>query len=427
MPLFFVLLLFLASAHAYDPTLYLTAERHLLNKGEVLGTIVEINHDQADYYVVRINSGDKLAGLIPVKKDKQEIVSGKASIQQLLQVTEFLIKYKEYLDSLKESSTSWYISNYTVMSNLTVFLDEKYDNLTLVESAIKSSESMVLSEKLKADTLNLKNKTLEVSNMLKEAADIESSFINNPKTGGEQNLVDSLADAFDAILKLDSLILEYKVSLNKLKGLIASEDLDLSTKQSLTATLKFPQDLSIIGNWASYTPQLKSGISSVSGESITEADTLSKNLELRLKMEVAYAEIYSEDPKLKKGIGDDYPNLEKTANLVLSKDYFEKWKNQELAKKFKTSWEKVTIYNNKMQYDEAIKSAKEAKQTAISIVAEGYVVIDPTPKPNYTLLIEGLAALLILVAILYAVRNRKKFSGFFNKEEGEDVQVYNFR
>ncbi|PIU21825.1 MAG: hypothetical protein COT15_00325 [Candidatus Diapherotrites archaeon CG08_land_8_20_14_0_20_34_12] len=420
-------MLFLASAYAYDPTIYLTAERHVLNKGEILGTIVEINHENIDYYVVKINVGDKLAGLIPLKKDKQEIVTGKTTTKQLFQVTEFLIKYKDYLDSLKESSTPWYISNYTVMSNLTVFLDEKYDNLTLVETTIKSSESKALTEQLKSSTSNLKNKTLEVSSMLKDAADSESAFINKPKTGGEQELVDSLTYVFDAILELDSLILDYKVSLNKLKGLIASDDLDLSTKQSLTATLKFPQDLSIIGNWASYTPQLKSGISSLLSESIKEADNVSKNLDLRLKMEIAYSEIYADDAKLKKDIGEDYSTLSKSANLILSKDYYDKWKNQELAKKFKASWDKVNIYYGKMQYDDAIKSAKEAKQQAISIVAEGYLVIEPKPQPNYTLLIEGLAALLVLVAILYAVRNRKKFSGFLNKDEEDDVQVYNFK
>jgi len=162
-------------------------------------------------------------------------------------------------------------------------------------------------------------------------------------------------------------------------------------------------------------------------ESIKEADNVSKNLDLRLKMEIAYSEIYADDAKLKKDIGEDYSTLSKSANLILSKDYYDKWKNQELAKKFKASWDKVNIYYGKMQYDDAIKSAKEAKQQAISIVAEGYLVIEPKPQPNYTLLIEGLAALLVLVAILYAVRNRKKFSGFLNKDEEDDVQVYNFK
>ena len=78
-------------------------------------------------------------------------------------------------------------------------------------------------------------------------------------------------------------------------------------------------------------------------------------------------------------------------------------------------------------YTESARFAEKAKTNAVSVIKQGfYEPVEEPAGPDYEMLITGIVIIILSIAVLYVVRNRKKLSKFVSGEQGEEEYEYEF-
>lgn len=424
-----MLLFFSVKIFAYDPTLYVTNNTHLLitEKNETANESIEIKDADKYYYVVVIYSGKDISGYVALNRDKEEIITKAVTIRNLFETTAFIKEYLELKNAItKNPSIQWFITEYLKAKGIAQMLENKKQDLTLIDMQLKNAEANSIISSMK-DKLDIMSFSLElISEEMKKATTLESSFINNPETGKQNELVNAIKNIADEIIEIESIASEYNADRTILTGIINWTTLDLETKHSLIALSALPNDFqqTVIYSWFSNASTLRDSMDTLLEKSLKDGITKSEAFLLRVKRSNAMDAIYFDDLKLKKSLGEEYSSLKKTADIILYAENKEKWVNQADLSLFEEQWKKTLYYLQKADYENAIIFAEKAKTTAIKIVSAGLKEEQQKPIIRQDLAIQIIIVLIALLVFIFIAKNWKNFFG--KKREPERVEVYEY-
>ena len=206
-------------------------------------------------------------------------------------------------------------------------------------------------------------------------------------------------------------------------------DLDIDSKRSLLALTELHPDFDVVGQWAGQGPTIQSSINSVFDTVAARPSDWVKGFEVRTARAEAFTAIYTVDNELFDLATEnnfDFDSLEKAALLILDSKNINKWENQAEVGKLEKSWRATKSFFNESDYTNAIEKTAESKESVKKIVEAGLVQLMPRGI-DYDLLFTGITLIIVLIVILYVIRNREKFKRFLSKEKAEEVEAYELR
>ena len=436
----FALLLFLSQAlaiSAQDAINFATQQNNFLYSGEIKSSypIVRISDKSKDYWVITLFSGDTLSGFIPIYDKTPTLPDSTVSRRNLIKTAYFL----QYYLTLKADVAAeakllrlnlWPFDAASVSDFLELsadFKNEKTD-LTTVKYELKDFPALqqdIDSLIFKLD--EMRDVADNISDSLSETTSFQTSFETRPDTNALNEFEKKVNKDFSAITGLDALLihdpeekqLSYLEELEALRQKIASADLPFQTKQGLNSLLNVPSNVQKFISKSNFLVGLKDKFDQIFNNAQANVDRFALDLSTREKRNNAMQALYGMDEEILDKTGEG--SLDQLMALLSDEAYVYAWKNQADLANAKADWEKAKAFYEAGSFEQVGQNAASAKKYAINVYAEGIKESEPVIQTD--LLFTGVVLLIIAVIIIYALKNRKKFSGLVSGSE-EEVEVH---
>lgn len=409
---------------------YVAKENYFLYDNEQVQIFptVKIRNSAQYYWMVAVSSGEAPVAYIPVLDKKEISVPDSATVQRALfktaDVMWFISKFKERLSSQDQ----WFFSttNASFFSNLSMVLKNEPFELESIKSDLKDSKADLEVISMNSSLVSMSLKADSLSAAINSAITTEQDFFNDPDTNRLNYLRDSYDSAFTLAKGISEEIIQYNASVVRLKDIISKASIDASKKNQLLSFANPPSELQQVSSKVIVSDSVKQAIDSAYNSSITRSKDLVDNLALRMKKNKAAMQIYLEDPDFRQKTSSQFSSLEQAAGILLSSDYVSLWKNQEKLSSFSDNYSQAKSLYGKGDFDLSLTYSAKAKSDAVLVLRDGYKETQ-NPGIDWTLWIYFAIILVIFIAVVFALRNRKKFSALIQEQgntEGEEVKLH---
>jgi len=383
---------------------------------------VKITHNSKAYWAVSIVSGDSLTGLIPVSVDSASIPSKNTDRKKIIETAYYLRSH----DQIKRNALQydqWVFSslNSKRMDELATKLkSESSLDLTTIESELTDYPALLgILEEIKQDIESMHPKATALASELSATSSFESNFYNNPDTSDLETLKAKFENAFGKITVLEQEKTAYLLDVDELLQGIAQTGLAIETKQSLGALANAPQrEIAFVSGLSNSSANLKDSLLGSFDTALSRSQTLADDLETRIKRNNSYAVLYGQDNDIIEKTSAS--SLEGLVGLVLSDEYQPYWKNQEELAGMRDSWQKAEAYFKNGNFETAVSFAAKTKKSALKVHEDGFT--EPDTMLDTDFLITMAVLIIILLIILYAVKNRKKLFSLVSEPEEEPLE-----
>jgi len=417
-----LLALLIVPAFSYEPEVFIAKETHLLGDDELAGDNISIAKGETDYFVVQITVSNKTIGYIALDKFEKKVIENEVLNKQLFQTAEFISEYQKFKLNVSENpALIWFVVNWGEVNTVSNKISNEELELQLIASELNSSEGLDIVGDM-GELLSAIKTNLEVlKNKMSGADASEGSFLTTPVVSGDRDLKDSVVEAAGYLEQLHELNLQYETLQQQLAIAIAGDpDLSIETKQQLNKTANLPDEFQKIEKWwtSAQQMQLAKTMNSIYQNAAASSSTFASHIQNRLKRQETFIVLYEEDLDLKKKTNGDYVSLRQAFDSMNSEELKDYWLEQEGLGEFFQQWNIAESKFNKGDYDRSLEAANQAKKAAVAVHSAGLISIKP--GPDYGTLITGIALIIILLVILYVVRNRGRLAGFVGGAEEEE-------
>lgn len=413
---------------SYEPDKYLVNETHLLEQDETLENVLTIKHNEEEYYVVQITYKGKTNSYIALKKFEKKIVENEVLNKQLFQTAEFYIEYQEFKSKVRDNpALIWFIVKWGEVSTISNKIANEGLELDLIRSTLESSSGNEIISQMESMLEAIKTTLDVLKNKMSSTDTKEGSFLTSPTAGEEKELKDAIIECYSYLESLHLLNQDYESLQQQLAIAIADDpDLDRETKQQLNKTADLPEEFTEIEKWynSAQNMQLKKTMENIYFNSSSASSNYAKKIGTRLKRNYTFNVLYGEDPDLKKKTDNKYSSLKEAFDVMQGEELRDLWVEQEKLSEFFQEWKRAEAKFNLGDYDRALEAAGKAKKNAIAVYSAGLIEIDGK-QIDYSTLITGVVLIIILITILYIIRNRGKLKSFISGSEEEERVVFN--
>jgi hypothetical protein len=402
---------------AQDAINFATKQNNFLYSGEYTEIFpnVRITDKGKDYWVITVLSNDTLSGFIPVL-DKEAALPDSEISRRNLTKTAYVLRYEKQLNETSSKQGLWIFdaANAKFFADLAQDLkDERIDLATVKASLVGYPD-------LQRDVDVLSNQLDEMRPLAEQAGQaisgataFEAEFSSKPDTNSLNAFQKKFLAAFDAVSGLDAARAKYLADVDTLRQQIALIDLPLETKQGLNSLANVPSSLQQFSSKASASIDLEEKIGSIFSGASANVDGLVLGLSTRERRSHAMGFLYGLDNEVLEKTGRN--SLEQLMALLSDEAFVYVWVNQEALANANAEWEKAKVFYEAGSFEQSEEYAASAKEYALEVYAAG--IEEDNPGAQTDLLFTGVVLLIIAVIIIYALKNRKKFSGLVSGEE----------
>ncbi|MCX6799265.1 MAG: hypothetical protein NTW59_04185 [Candidatus Diapherotrites archaeon] len=411
-----------------DAVNFAKKENNFLYDGETSEIFpnTNISFGNSDYWVIAVLNGSNLATFVPVKDDKQPALAAGALARRELIKTAYVLRYEQSLHDSGAQQGLWLFdaTNVKFFSDLGGDLKNERVDLTTIGASL--GEYPLLQDEtdaLKAQLEDLYPLAEEISKELLDTIAFESDFVGSPDTNKLNSFHEKFDGCFDLMDDLEDGRKDYSADLDKLSQAIALTSLPIETKQSLNRLAAVPTSFQQFGSKATIATDLRQKIGKVFADASANVDAMVEDLVTREKRNTAYQALYGSSDELLGKTGQN--SLNALISLLQSEDNIYRWSEQGKLADAQENWAKAVSFYSTGKYQFVQQYADKARTAGLAVYEAG---IPEEPSPiNTDLLFTGIAALIAVVIIIYAVRNREKLKGLIERGGGEgEVRVYDF-
>jgi len=417
-----LLALLILPACAYEPEVFIAKETHLLDEGELAGDNISIAKGETEYFVVQITVNNKTTGYIALNKFEKVVIEDQVLNKQLFQTAEFISGYQKFkVDVSENPALIWFIVNWGEVNTISNKIANEELELRLIASELNSSKGLDIVSDMDELLAAIKTNLEVLKNKMSGTDAAEGSFLTSPMVGGGSDLKNSVVEAAGYLEQLHELNLQYETLQQQLAIAIANDpDLSIETKQQLNKTANLPDEFQKIEKWwtSAQQMQLAKSMDNIYQNAAADSSDYAEHIQNRLMRQETFIALYEEDADLKKKTNGDYATLRQAFDSMSSEELIDHWAERDKLNEFFQQWNLAESKFNKGDYDRALEAANLAKKAAVSVHKEGLVRIEP--GPDYGTAITGIALIIILMVILYVIRNRGRLAGFVSGEEKEE-------
>ena len=385
---------------------------------------VKITHESKAYWLVGIISGDSLTGFVPVSVESPEIPKGNTVRKELVE-TAYYLRSHSRIKGLALQQDLWIFSslNSKRMNELATQLQSESSlDLTTVGSELQDFPELLNTlEKIRSDIEIIQPKAQALSSDILDAVAFENAFYNNPDTATLDTLKEKFSAIFSQIKALESDKTTYILDIDELVQGIAQTNLPIETKKSLGALANPPsREINYLSSLANSSTTLEEQLLQAFDDALSRSQTLVENLETRIRRNTAYLILYGQDTEIIDNTNQS--TLYSLVNMILSDDYSSYWKNQEEKVFLSDNWQKAEAYFENGSFETAITFAEKSKDNALAVYSEG--LEEPEPMLDTDFLITMAVLIIILLIILYIIKNREKLTSLVS--DNEEVERFEF-
>ena len=420
-------LLFPASAYAaeYFSALDFITGESLLEPHESARMLIEskISDGDDEYWVVPVFIADSFTEFIGVKYDLGDFLpaDGDVTLRSLFKTGYIMLNYESIKTQLAQDAEKWLFSTVNVqfMLDLSNALgNESFDLATVRNELTASPELQSDVDLLQSQLTSLKTKAAGLAVKITIATDFEFEFFRNPGTGEINSLKTQFNDTFALLAGLKSAVDTYESDLDKLRQKIATLDFDVQTKQSLNSLIASPDRLRRIPTFNTNATLLQSRIETIYSDGLSKAPQFASGFESRIERNTAYKAMYVFNSSLFEKTDGTLTILIDAYESLLADDQTYLWKDQESVQSLRENWKLAEQYFADKKYSLAVESAGYAEKNAIDIYKLGIQEPEETGI-NVDLLINGAVLIIVLIIIIYALRNRGRLASVVSKGDTE--------
>ncbi len=425
-----LLLLFCAgyalAATSVDALNFVVNSNYFLYDGETYTPPnVPVKYEGKGYWVVPVTSGSDVITYFPVSSETGLLSDSRAVNRGLFEVADNLRELQLLKSSLSAGTgVEWLFTQkyQTIFNETALNLNDGIFSLNTVETTLKDNHVEGDVSGLRSSLRQMSLSSSELSAKISEAYSAENSFVTAPSEDNLSAMKGSYAKVFDLISALNSSSLAYQTGLTKLKNAISVSSLDAQTKSQLEPLLRLPQGLGALRNYNLGATQLKQALDARFSSSSLRIDSLLEQLDERIAKNNVHRLIYTSNATLAKETGFD--SLSKAQATILAPENKGLWENQPKVNELESDYKNAADYYSKRQFAQAQKSAVRAIDDAVSVYKKGRKTA-PTASTDISrdLLFKAAGILLVLLAILYVVNNRKKV-GEMVTGKAEEIDPY---
>jgi len=372
-----------------------------------------------------VTSGSDVITYFPVSSETGLLSDSRAVNRGLFEVADNLRELQLLKSSLSAGTgVEWLFTQkyQTIFNETALNLNDGIFSLNTVETTLKDNHVEGDVSGLRSSLRQMSLSSSELSAKISEAYSAENSFVTAPSEDNLSAMKGSYAKVFDLISALNSSSLAYQTGLTKLKNAISVSSLDAQTKSQLEPLLRLPQGLGALRNYNLGATQLKQALDARFSSSSLRIDSLLEQLDERIAKNNVHRLIYTSNATLAKETGFD--SLSKAQATILAPENKGLWENQPKVNELESDYKNAADYYSKRQFAQAQKSAVRAIDDAVSVYKKGRKTA-PTASTDISrdLLFKAAGILLVLLAILYVVNNRKKV-GEMVTGKAEEIDPY---
>jgi len=407
----------ISSQEAID---FATKQNNFLYSGETAEIFPnsQIRNKGTRYWVITVLSSGSLAGFIPVNSSNSPGLPDSSIARRELIKTAYALRYEKQLNDSSSKQGTWIFDakNVKFFSDLAQDLKNEKVDLTTVKTGLDGFPSLQNdADALSSGLDSLHPIASQISDSLREATSFETSFLAGPDTNKLRLFEQKFQDGFDLINELEAERQAYLADKESLRQSIALTDLPIETKKSLYSLANVPNSLQQFGSKVSLAIDLEESLSEVFDNSQSNLDTLTTGLATREKRNSAFQALYGRDEDVLEAT--QQPSLSRLFNVLQAEENIFLWENQDSLAEAGENWEKAEAFYESGSFKQAENFAARAKGPALRVYADGpkeqQTVFDPSTF--YT----GIILLIIVLIILYAIRNRGKLKALVSREDQE--------
>lgn len=432
-PLLFALVIILlfaimqsAFAVEYDPIQFLTKQTYMLRENETAKKFIVISYENKPYYVVQITANDAVVGYIALEKFNKKVVEEKVKSKVLFQTAEFIARYTDFKKEVNDNpSYIWFILKYNDVPTIKQKLENEKLELSLIAQTLSDYDGISKANALSSMLDVIIAELDQLHEKMLDAVSFESQFLKEPIASEEAQLKEKLIDSYEALEAIFKDKQNYESLLLQLKIDIANDpELDRDTKKQLNETADLPDEAKEIDKWhiSATNMQFKENLESIYLDSSDKSTSYAEQVTLRLKRDACYRFIYEENTELEKKTNNELMSLDGAYKLIMDESNYDRWKERIALKELKTSWAKMLSNLKKEDYDSALENAKIALSKVIDVYNGGFFDENSGAEIDYALIFQAAVAIIVILMVIYAIRNRKKLVSLVSGEENEEIE-----
>ncbi|GEM_PF-2504794 len=412
----------ISSADSID---FVSEENHFLEPNDsVEQPVVPILHGTEKFWVIPVISGSEVATFIPVYVSEKKLSDNRAVNEALFSTAQFLRSYILYKSNLASQNKRWFLGpdNSLILSRLSRDLKDELFTLNIVKADFAQGKEQI--ELMQSQLSEMSDTADQLSDAVFGFVETESEFVSAAGTSDLALIRDSAFNAFDILFELESQASAYQSEVSALKLDISQSNLPADKKNNFINLVDPPPELftlgsTSIGNWVIASQEARSLILAQYNlaKSKSFLDAAWAEFSSRVARNAAYAEIYGSDEPFREKAG--YSSLDAAIRDMALPGNAAQWQNQEKLAQALSDFDKSVRAFENQQFDVAIALAQQSKRAAERVVAAG--VIPPKADGfNPEQWINVAIIVLLIVIVLYFVRNRSHIMGAFAKSSGEE-------
>lgn len=415
-----------AFAIEYDPIQFITKQTYMLRENETADKFIVISYENTPYYVVQINANDAVVGYIALEKFNKKVVEEKIKSKLLFQTAEFIARYTDFKKEVNDNpSYIWFILKYNDVPTIKQKLENEKLELSLIAQTLSNYDGISKANALSSMLDVIIAELSQLHEKMLDTVSFESQFLKEPVAGEEGQLKEKLLDSYETLEAIFKDKQDYESLLLQLKIDIANDpELDRDTKKQLNETADLPDEAKEIDKWytSATNMQFKENLESIYLDSSDKSTSYAEQVTLRLKRDECYRFIYEENTELEKKTNNELMSLDGAYRLIVDESNYDRWKERTALKELKTSWAKMLSNLEKEDYDGALENAKIAMNKAIEVYNGGFFNEDGGTEIDYNLIFQATIVIIVILMVIYAIRNRKKLVSLVSGEENEEIE-----
>jgi hypothetical protein len=420
-----------AAVSASEAVSFVETENNFLKPNEQLETpAVPVLHDEKKYWVVPLLSGEGVATYFPVSFADKSLSTNTAVNNQLFSTVQFLRDYLAYRNKLAQQNKSFFISrgNQLIVGNLASDLSSAVFELNVIKSELPGQQQQSLITSMQSSLNHMSGVSTDLSQKIGAGVDAESSFTNEPDSKDLESINNSFSAAFAQLYALEEEARAYETKVSQLKGFIANSSLSPDTKTQFIARASAPPGLktiggNLIGDWVILSQETEQSIAQLLSKAKSKVflDSMQQELEKRIERNRAYAAIFSPDQDFSKKTG--YASLKMAMDDLQSVEKKSLWQNQAQLAVAIEQYQSAGRLLDSEEFDLSMVATQKAKLAAVNVKKDGFVP-EETDSFDWSMAINIAIVAVILLAVVYFLKNRNRIIGAVASEEPQQVDKY---
>ncbi len=415
------------AATSTDALDFVGRQNYFLEEGEQyeLNPNTLISYAEKDYWVVSVFSGDIVTFLVPVENTK-ELALAKGSItRRKLVETTYSLQLLDKISNTFANQGKWPFTqnNSSFFTSLSLYFQDKKGKIEIVRSDLTAyPEIQAMFPSISSELDSLSAASMELSAVYSEIAAENAGVLESPDVNNVNSLFDSYATGLDRTFLLYSSFTQLSSWINDVTNVIARTDLDSATKLQMNRTISVSDNFAFVSSLNQSAVQLDSSLNQIKSKASKDTDTFLDVFSSREKKnEIAHFLFYPRQEIYDKTDGQ-FDSLHLLVANILDESVSAYWKDQESLAELGDNWRNATRLYSEAKYELAMDYGNKASKNALAVYSAGFQDYEGN-SINEALLVTGLAFLIIILIIIYAVRNRDKIFSVTKGGEEEDVEI----